>query len=187
MHLYLTFDNNGNPFDFEYQSNKDNILEDDKLKIIINMSDYLFKKYRILINSLENVKDQSFIIDKRTGSEYTILSHTSDTKDFNYVHTFKLEPKSQTLKKSDFYVSQDTYTFNDCIIDASTTTIKSDINYYYNRLTYADAKLLEELVNLLVEQKTLEKSKLQKFKDMLVRNTDVLGILTSIILKILGD
>lgn len=187
MHLYLTFDNNGNPFDFEYQSNKDNILEDNKLKIIINMSDYIFKKYRNLIKLLENVRDQSFILDKRTRSEYIILSHTFDTEGFYIIHNFILEPKSNTLKKSNLYYSQDTYTFNDCVIDVSTTNIKSDINYYYDRLNYADAKLLEELVNLLVEQKTLEKSKLQKFKDMLVRNTDVLGILTSIILKILGD
>lgn len=53
-------------------------------------------------------------------------------------------------------------------------------------MSYNDAKLLQELIELLVNEKVLEKSKLQKFKDMLINNTDILGILVPIILKIIG-
>lgn len=187
MQLKLTFDNNGNPFDFVCMNNKSNILERDKLILTFDGLDIIYKKYRNMINLLNNVKDQSFIVDKYTGSEYTILTHTVYIKGFQYVFDFALEPRSKSKEKPNILFSQDTYTFNECEIDASTYNIKYDFNYYYDRLSFEDAKQLEELVNLLIEEKTLEKRKLQKFKDMLIRNTDVLGILTSIILKILGD
>ena len=48
-----------------------------------------------------------------------------------------------------------------------------------------DAKLLLKLIELMVNEKVLKKNKLQKFKDMLVNNTDILGVLVPIILKII--
>lgn len=76
-------------------------------------------------------------------------------------------------------------TYNNCTIIDNSINI-NNFESYYNQMSYNDAKLLQELIELMVYGKVLEKSKLQKFKDMLINNTDVLGILVPIILKIIG-
>lgn len=62
----------------------------------------------------------------------------------------------------------------------------NNFEFYCNQISYNDAKLLRELIELMVNKKVIGNSKLQKFKDMLINDTDILGILVPIILNIIG-
>jgi hypothetical protein len=180
MQLYLEFDNNGNTFNFDYLSNTQNILESNYLQISIDVMDLIFKKHRENFNCLKRLEDNTVLIDKITKSRYIITSHTLKFEKLSYVFSFSLVPEVE-LKSAYSKVN----TYNDCTFIDNSINI-NNFESYYNQMSYNDAKLLQELIELMVYGKVLEKSKLQKFKDMLINNTDVLGILVPIILKIIG-
>lgn len=180
MQLYLEFDNNGNTFNFDYLSNTQNILESNYLQISIDVMDLIFKKHRENFNCLKRLEDNTVLIDKITKSRYIITSHTLKFEKLSYVFSFSLVPEVE-LKSAYSKVN----TYNDCTFIDNSINI-NNFESYYNQMSYNDAKLLQELIELMVNGKVLEKSKLQKFKDMLINNTDVLGILVPIILKIIG-
>lgn len=180
MQLYLEFDNNGNTFNFDYLSNTQNILESNYLQISIDVMDLIFKKHRENFNCLKRLEDNTVLIDKITKSRYIITSHTLKFEKLSYVFSFSLVPEVE-LKSAYSKVN----TYNDCTFIDNLINI-NNFESYYNQMSYNDAKLLQELIELMVYGKVLEKSKLQKFKDMLINNTDVLGILVPIILKIIG-
>lgn len=180
MQLYLEFDNNGNNFNFDYLSNTKNILESNYLQISIDVMDLIFKKHRENFNCLKRLEDNTVLIDKITKSRYIITSHTLKFEKLSYVFSFSLVPEVE-LKSAYSKVN----TYNDCTFIDNSINI-NNFESYYNQMSYNDAKLLQELIELMVYGKVLEKSKLQKFKDMLINNTDVLGILVPIILKIIG-
>lgn len=180
MQLYLEFDNNGNTFNFDCLSNTQNILESNYLQISIDVMDLIFKKHRENFNCLKRLEDNTVLIDKITKSRYIITSHTLKFEKLSYVFSFSLVPEVE-LKSAYSKVN----TYNDCTFIDNSINI-NNFESYYNQMSYNDAKLLQELIELMVYGKVLEKSKLQKFKDMLINNTDVLGILVPIILKIIG-
>lgn len=180
IQLNLEFDNNGNTFTFGYLSNTQNILESNKLRISIDIIDLIFKEYRDNFKCLSQLKDNTLLIDKSTHSRYIITSHTFKFEKCRYVFSFSLVPE---LEFNSAHSNMNTY--NNCTIIDNSIRI-NNFESYYNQMSYNDAKLLQELIGLLVNEKVLEKSKLQKFKDMLINNTDILGILVPIILKIIG-
>ena len=180
MQLNLEFDNNGNTFTFGYLSNTQNILESNKLRISIDIIDLIFKEYRDNFKCLSQLKDNTLLIDKSTHSRYIITSHTFKFEKCRYVFSFSLVPE---LEFNSAHSNMNTY--NNCTIIDNSIRI-NNFESYYNQMSYNDAKLLQELIELLVNEKVLEKSKLQKFKDMLINNTDILGILVPIILNIIG-
>lgn len=180
MQLALEFDNNGNKFDYNYLSNPQNILESNYLQISIDILDMIFKKHRDSLKCLKTLKDNSVVIDKITNSKYIITSHTLKFENLRYVFSFSLIPE---VEFNAVYNNANTY--NDCTFIDNSISI-NNFESYYNQMSYSDARLMQELIELLVNEKVLEKSKLQKFKDMLINNTDILGILVPIILKIIG-
>lgn len=180
MQLNLEFDNNGNTFTFGYLSNTQNILESNKLRISIDIIDLIFKEYRDNFKCLSQLKDNTLLIDKSTHSRYIITSHTFKFEKCRYVFSFSLVPELEFN-----FAHSNMNTYNNCTIIDNSINI-NNFESYYNQMSYNDAKLLQELIELMVYGKVLEKSKLQKFKDMLINNTDVLGILVPIILKIIG-
>lgn len=180
MILNLEFISNENSFNFDYPSNARNILEPNKLRISIDIIDLIFKGYRDNLKCLYQLEDNTLVIDKMTNSRYIITSHTLKFEKFRYVFSFSLVPEIEFKS-----VRNDVKTYNGCTFIDNSISINS-FESYYNQMSYNDAKLLQELIELLVNEKVLEKSKLQKFKDMLINNTDILGILVPIILKIIG-
>ena len=180
MQLNLEFDNNGNTFTFGYLSNTQNILESNKLRISIDIIDLIFKEYRDNFNFLSQLLENTLLIDKSTHSRYIITSHTFKFEKCRYVFSFSLVPELEFN-----FAHSNMNTYNNCTIIDNSIRI-NNFESYYNQMSYNDAKLLQELIELLVNEKVLEKSKLQKFKDMLINNTDILGILVPIILKIIG-
>lgn len=186
MILNLEFISNENSFNFAYPSNARNILESNKLRISIDIIDLIFKGYRDNFKCLSQLKDNTLLIDKSTHfdksthSRYIITSHTFKFEKCRYVFSFSLVPE---LEFNSAHSNMNTY--NNCTIIDNSIRI-NNFESYYNQMSYNDAKLLQELIELLVNEKVLEKSKLQKFKDMLINNTDILGILVPIILKIIG-
>lgn len=180
MQLNLEFDNNGDTFTFDYLSNTQNILESNYLQISIDVMDLMFKKHRDSFKCLRQLEDNTLLIDKVTNSRYIITSHTLKFEKFRYVFSFSLVPEIEFKS-----VCNDVKTYNGCTFIDNSISI-NNFESYYNQMSYNDAKLLQELIELLVNEKVLEKSKLQKFKDMLINNTDILGILVPIILKIIG-
>ena len=175
MQLNLEFDNNGNTFTFGYLSNTQNILESNKLRISIDIIDLIFKEYRDNFKCLSQLEDNTLLIDKSTHSRYIITSHTFKFEKCRYVFSFSLVPE---LEFNSAHSNMNTY--NNCTIIDNSIRI-NNFESYYNQMSYNDAKLLQELIELLVNEKVL-----QKFKDMLINNTDILGILVPIILKIIG-
>ena len=143
MQLNLEFDNNGNTFTFGYLSNTQNILESNKLRISIDIIDLIFKEYRDNFKCLSQLKDNTLLIDKSTHSRYIITSHTFKFEKCRYVFSFSLVPELEFN-----FAHSNMNTYNNCTIIDNSINI-NNFESYYNQMSYNDAKLLQELIELM--------------------------------------
>lgn len=63
--------------------------------------------------------------------------------------------------------------------------INQTINDISANMSIEDEVLLKELINLIVTSERLDKSSMGKFKNMLLNNTDILGLFAQVMLAII--
>ena len=63
--------------------------------------------------------------------------------------------------------------------------INQTINDISANMSIEDEALLKELINLIVTSERLDKSSMGKFKNMLLNNTDILGLFAQVMLAII--
>jgi hypothetical protein len=67
----------------------------------------------------------------------------------------------------------------------SMNNINQTINDISANMSIEDEALLKELINLIVTSERLDKSSMGKFKNMLLNNTDILGLFAQVMLAII--
>jgi hypothetical protein len=67
----------------------------------------------------------------------------------------------------------------------SMNNINQTINDISANMSIEDEVLLKELINLIVTSERLDKSSMGKFKNMLLNNTDILGLFAQVMLAII--
>lgn len=146
------------------------------LSICFDHIDILFQ-WKVYKNIIAYVRPGDTIFDICNHCSYKVISRTTSHKWLTQIIEIKLEPDTPSENKINI---------ENCYVNQFNTFYNYNFDVYYEKMkTDEDARLLKELIELLLKEKSFNKSKLNKFKDMLINNTDILGIFATIILTII--
>lgn len=164
-----------------FQSVSDpNIIDIDTCRMAFHQL-LLFRKNRENMAFLLNVTQNDIIKDLDSDTTYVVSRKKHAFlmwPPLTYQYIFYLIPSVQFQPTS---VTYNITNFGEFNFIHSMQNIENTIN----QLSVEDQKLAEELINLIITTQHLEKSNLEKFKDMLISNTDVLGLFAQVLLAII--
>lgn len=160
------------------------LIIDNTLKICF---DKFKENSKQCISFLNDMVQNDIIIDEDNNCKYRLISKdfcANDTNIINYLTEMIYVIKVKPICDSAF--SSITYNINNYGGEVNFDNSITNINNQLSLLPPEDQESAKELFEYIIQSEHVEKSKLEKFKDMLLRNTDVLGLLSQILLAIIS-
>lgn len=185
MERHLTFLHNDQEFNMSIVlENTSPLIIDNTLKLCFDKFKKSSKPY---ISFLNDTVQNDIIIDEDNNCKYRLISKdfcNNNTSIINYlteiIYVIKVEPICDSV------FSSITYNINNYGGEVNFDNSITNINNQLSLLPLEDQESAKELFEYIIQSEQVEKSKLEKFKDMLLRNTDVLGLLSQILLAIIS-